>query len=150
MSAYQLPIAAFRAQGRLGSSVPIADVSRCSKLSQLFDNLVGAYEQRRRHVEAERLGRLQIDYKFVFRRRLHWKSGRIVAAHDLPGLLAWQIILIVAQPGRKRDTRRRENRPLLDRLSRITSAASSYEIVNSGTFCLKASARASLMGKTYV
>src|SRR5262245_33939343 len=44
-------------------------------------------------------------------------------------------------------TRRRENRPLLERLSRITSAASSYEIVNSGTFCLKANAKASL-GRT--
>src|SRR5262249_12892772 len=42
---------------------------------------------------------------------------------------------------------RRENRPLLERLLRITSAASSYEIVNSGTFCLKANAKASL-GRT--
>jgi hypothetical protein len=33
-----------------------------------------------------------------------WKVGRLRAAQDLPGfLLAWHIILIVAQPGRKRD-----------------------------------------------
>ena len=28
-------------------------------------------------------GRLQMDYKFVFRRRLHWTIGRTVAAQDL-------------------------------------------------------------------
>src|SRR5262252_3886210 len=52
-----------------------------------------------------------------------------------------------ARGGSATPTRRRENRPLLERLSRITSAASSYEIVNSGTFCLKANAKASL-GRT--
>jgi len=46
-----------------------------------FDHLVGACEQRQRHVEAERLGRLQIDYKFVFRRRAcTGRSARTVAA----------------------------------------------------------------------
>jgi len=64
------------------------------------NHLVGAAEQ---HVEAERLGRLQIDYNFVFRRRLYWKIGRIIAAQNLPGLLAWQIILVPAQSRRKRD-----------------------------------------------
>src|SRR5262245_42949753 len=63
-----------------------------------------------------------------------------------PGLLAWHIILR-SPGGSATPTHRRENRPLLERLSRITSAASSYEIVNSGTFCLKANAKASL-GRT--
>ena len=44
--------------------------ARASKLSALFDHLVGAGEQRRRHFEAERFGGLQIDHQFVFG-RLH-------------------------------------------------------------------------------
>src|SRR5215831_6082504 len=35
--------------------VPIGDLSRCSKLSDLLDHLVAAGEQRRRHFEAQRL-----------------------------------------------------------------------------------------------
>src|SRR5262249_18134431 len=39
-------------------SVPIGDLSRCSKLSQLFDNLVGAQKERFRDSEAECFGGL--------------------------------------------------------------------------------------------
>src|SRR6516162_2392789 len=47
--------------------VPIVDLSRCSKLSDLLDHLVGAGEQRRRDIEAERSGGLMVEDQFEFR-----------------------------------------------------------------------------------
>src|SRR5262249_209104 len=48
----------------------------------LFDHLVGAREQRRRHREAELLCRFEIDHQFVFRWRLNRKIGRLLAFED--------------------------------------------------------------------
>jgi hypothetical protein len=46
-----------------------------SRLPRLFDHFVGGGEQRRRRVDAERLGGLEIDNQFVLRRRLYRKVG---------------------------------------------------------------------------
>src|SRR6516225_1893366 len=41
------------------------------RLAHSFDHLVSTGEQRRRHLEAERLRCLEIDHQLVLRRRLH-------------------------------------------------------------------------------
>src|SRR5262249_11406264 len=38
-----------------------------------FDDLVSASEEHRRHLDAERLGGLEIDHQLIFGRRLHWQ-----------------------------------------------------------------------------
>src|SRR5262249_38037850 len=47
--------------------VPEADICSAAN-SALFDHLVGKRQQRWRHVEAERLGGLEVDHEFKFRR----------------------------------------------------------------------------------
>src|SRR6516164_11553108 len=47
-----------------------------------LDHLVGAGKQRRRHLEPERLRRLEVDYQLVLRRSLHRKIGRLLALED--------------------------------------------------------------------
>src|SRR5262249_57187824 len=62
--------------------VPEVAVSTRSKTVALFDHLVGAGEQRRRHFEAERFGGLEIDNQLEFVRLLHRQVGRLLASED--------------------------------------------------------------------
>jgi hypothetical protein len=48
----------------------------------LLDHLVGAGEQRRRHREAERAGRLEIDHELELGRLMHRKACRLLALED--------------------------------------------------------------------
>jgi hypothetical protein len=48
----------------------------------LFDHLVSAGEHGRGNVDAERLGRLEIDHQLVLGRRLHRKISRFLALED--------------------------------------------------------------------
>src|SRR2546428_4469203 len=57
--------------------VPRADSCTAAKTSSL-DDFVGAGEQLRWHVDAERLGGLEIDDKLVLGRRLHRKVGGLL------------------------------------------------------------------------
>src|SRR5258705_13727559 len=49
----------------------------------LFDQFVGAVEQRQRHGEAERLGGLEIDHQVELDRQLHWKIARLCSFQNL-------------------------------------------------------------------
>ena len=47
-----------------------------------LDHLIGASEQRRRHLDAERIGGLEVEDRFVLGRRLHGQIGWLLALQD--------------------------------------------------------------------
>ena len=49
---------------------------------RLFDDFVGGSEQRRRHVEAERLGSLEVDHQLELRRLLDRQLLRFGSLED--------------------------------------------------------------------
>ena len=73
-----------------------------SKQHRLFDDLVGAREHRGRHIEAERLGGLEIDHQFVLGRRLHRQVGRLLALEDAVDI-GGRAAILVNQIGPVRD-----------------------------------------------
>src|SRR6516164_2077453 len=56
------------------------------QIASLFDHLVDAGEQLRRHFEAERLGRMQVDGELELRRLQHRKLCRLSAVDDAAGI----------------------------------------------------------------
>src|SRR6266700_3274920 len=73
--------------GRSGMS------ERCQKLpyasqqiASLFDHLVGTAEQRNWHRKTQRLGSLEVDDEFNFRRLLHRQVSGFLAFQQSPGI----------------------------------------------------------------
>lgn len=60
----------------------------------LFDPLVGAREQLRRHVEAACFRGLQIQYRFVLGRLPHRRVGRLLALKDVIDLACCVPVLV--------------------------------------------------------
>jgi hypothetical protein len=65
--------------------VPIADSCSAAK-RWLFDHLVGDLLEMHRHIEAQRLGGLEVDGKLILRRRLHRHVGWLLALEDAVAL----------------------------------------------------------------
>lgn len=61
-----------------------------SDIAGLFDHLIGAAEQRQRHVDAERLGGLEIDDHLDLGEPLHRQIGGLLAFQDAPDVDANQ------------------------------------------------------------
>src|SRR5258708_7927651 len=70
---------------RTGTCLPLCP-SRCSKRPRLFDDLVGACEQRERDGDAERLGGLEVDDEFDLRGLLDRQVGRLFASENSSGI----------------------------------------------------------------
>ena len=65
-----------------GRSARVGKWPVTDKFVVLFDQLVGAREHRLRHIEAERLGGLEVEHRLVPGRRLHRQVGRLLPLED--------------------------------------------------------------------
>ena len=66
--------------------MPIADITHRSERSLLFDHLVDAGEQKRRHIQADCLGGLKIDDQFVLGGLHDRQIARLRALEDTSGI----------------------------------------------------------------
>src|SRR5262245_29055743 len=76
------PKADLNPSSRHVAQVPEPAVSNRSRTASLLDHLVGAGDQRRWHLQTERLCSLKIDHQLVFGRRLHRKVSRLLALEN--------------------------------------------------------------------
>src|SRR5262249_720718 len=74
--------------------VPIGDLSRCSKLSQLFDYLVGDLLKMQRHVNTKCLGGLNIDHQLELRGLLDRQVGGLLTLENPTGVGSIQAMRI--------------------------------------------------------
>src|SRR6516165_999687 len=69
-------------ESRRQNYTPSCLVWAMNRHCKLFNNLISAGKERRRHSEAKCLGRLEVDHQLVFGRALHWKVGGFFALKD--------------------------------------------------------------------
>jgi len=74
--------------------------------STLIDHLVGVGDERRRHVEAQRLGGFEVDRQLELGRKLNWKISRFFTSQD-----ATTRLVDTYRPGQCRRTSGRHARP---------------------------------------
>src|SRR5262249_4361362 len=79
--------------------LPIADLSRCSKMHprrhlRLLDDLVGAREQRCRHFAPECLRGLKVDNELILGRLLHRQLARLAAFQNTIHIMCGTAVLL--------------------------------------------------------
>src|SRR5215467_5093316 len=75
------PLATKERTSPIGRDGPATDSCSATKIA-LFDHIVGTGKYGRRHVETQRLRRLEIEHHLVLGRCLHRQVGRVLALED--------------------------------------------------------------------